>query len=51
MKASVLAGQLFLAAGALATSLTYRLDAHEKACFYADTQRDKEKVAFYFAVR
>ena len=33
-----------------ATALTYKLGAHEKACFYTVTQKDDEKVAFYFAV-
>lgn len=34
-----------------ATSLTYKIHANEKACFYAKTQKENEKVAFYFAVR
>ncbi|KAF4120571.1 to endosomal cargo receptor Erp3 [Geosmithia morbida] len=34
-----------------ATALTYNLQAHEKACFYAETKKDNEKVAFYFAVQ
>ncbi len=34
-----------------ATALTYKLGAHEKACFYTSTQKDTEKIAFYFAVR
>lgn len=33
-----------------ATALTYKLEAHEKACFYADVQQKDVKVAFYFAV-
>lgn len=33
-----------------ATALTYKLGAHEKACFYATTEKDVEKIAFYFAV-
>lgn len=33
-----------------ATALTYKLDAHEKACFYADVTQTDVKVAFYFAV-
>ncbi|KAH7318418.1 emp24/gp25L/p24 family/GOLD-domain-containing protein [Stachybotrys elegans] len=49
----------FFAAGLLAcfatnvaaTALTYQLAAHEKACFFADTKKDGEKVAFYFAVQ
>lgn len=32
------------------TSLTYKLEANEKACFYVDTKTDNEKVSFYFAV-
>merc|ERR1712000_17845 len=34
-----------------ATALTYNIAAHEKACFYAETKKDNEKVAFYFAVQ
>jgi hypothetical protein len=33
-----------------ATALTYRLDAHEKACFFANVEHKGTKVAFYFAV-
>ena len=33
-----------------ATSLTYKIDANEKACFYAWVDKVNEKVAFYFAV-
>jgi len=33
-----------------ATALTYKLTANEKACFYTDTKKDNEKIAFYFAV-
>ncbi|CEJ80816.1 Putative Erp2,4 [[Torrubiella] hemipterigena] len=51
MKFALLAGPLALAANVLATSLTYRLDAHEKACFYANTNHKNEKIAFYFAVQ
>ncbi|KOS19411.1 putative membrane protein [Escovopsis weberi] len=39
------------AAQVAATSLTYRLAAHEKACFYATAKSDNEKMAFYFAVQ
>ena len=39
-----------LATDVTATALTYRLGANEKACFYAETKKDNEKVAFYFAV-
>lgn len=34
-----------------ATALTYKLEAHEKACFYADVPQADVKVAFYFAVK
>ncbi|KAL9947721.1 hypothetical protein D7B24_007066 [Verticillium nonalfalfae] len=34
-----------------ATALTYKLGAHEKACFYTVTQNAGEKIAFYFAVQ
>ncbi|KAF3811152.1 putative membrane protein C17A5.08 [Colletotrichum gloeosporioides] len=34
-----------------ATALTYKIHANEKACFYAKTQKENEKVAFYFAVQ
>lgn len=34
-----------------ATALTYKLTANEKACFYAITKKENEKLAFYFAVR
>ena len=34
-----------------ATALTYKLGSSEKACFYAVTKKEAEKIAFYFAVR
>jgi hypothetical protein len=34
-----------------ATALTYKLSAHEKACFYTLAEQKGVKVAFYFAVR
>jgi hypothetical protein len=34
-----------------ATALTYKLAAHEKACFYTYVEEKGAKVAFYFAVR
>jgi len=34
-----------------ATALTYQLMAHERGCFYAETKKENEKVAFYFAVQ
>jgi hypothetical protein len=33
-----------------ATALTYNLEAHEKACFFAQAKNENEKIAFYFAV-
>ena len=34
-----------------ATALTYKVEANEKACFYANVDQMNAKVAFYFAVR
>ncbi|KAF2791096.1 hypothetical protein K505DRAFT_409445 [Melanomma pulvis-pyrius CBS 109.77] len=34
-----------------ATALTYKLDAHEKACFFSTVEHKGTKVAFYFAVQ
>ncbi|EDU42566.1 endosomal cargo receptor protein [Pyrenophora tritici-repentis] len=34
-----------------ATALTYRLEAHERACFYAQVENKGTKLAFYFAVQ
>lgn len=39
-----------LLAAVYATALTYRLEAHEKACFFAQVADKGTKVAFYFAV-
>lgn len=36
---------------AYATALTYRLEAHEKACYFAQVEHKGTKLAFYFAVR
>lgn len=33
-----------------AVTLTYRMTAHERACFYTAATYDREKLAFYFAV-
>lgn len=47
----LLAGLLAcLITDAAATALTYKLAAHEKACFYAEAKKEGEKVAVYFAV-
>ncbi|KFH46662.1 putative membrane protein-like protein [Hapsidospora chrysogenum ATCC 11550] len=40
-----------LITNAAATALTYDLEAHEKACFYAHARNENEKIAFYFAVQ
>jgi hypothetical protein len=34
-----------------ATTLTYRMAPHEKACFYTTASTIGEKMAFYFAVQ
>ncbi|TPX51858.1 hypothetical protein SeMB42_g00529 [Synchytrium endobioticum] len=34
-----------------ATTLTYRMQPHERACFYAEAKTVGEKMAFYFAVQ
>lgn len=48
---SLVAGLLACAVtNVAATALTYQLAAHERACFYTETKKDGEKVAFYFAV-
>jgi hypothetical protein len=39
-----------MATNVAATALTYKLTANEKACFYATTKNENEKIAFYFAV-
>jgi hypothetical protein len=36
--------------GVEATALTYKIDANERACFYAWVDKVGEKIAFYFAV-
>ncbi|KAF4580292.1 Pre-mRNA-processing protein 45 [Ophiocordyceps camponoti-floridani] len=40
-----------LVTNVVATALTYKLEAGEKACFYAETNKENEKIAFYFAVQ
>ncbi|KAF1945531.1 endosomal cargo receptor [Clathrospora elynae] len=42
---------LAYATAVYATALTYRLDAHEKACFFAHVENKATKLAFYFAVQ
>ncbi|KAF2269586.1 hypothetical protein CC78DRAFT_529325 [Lojkania enalia] len=34
-----------------ATALTYKLEAHEKACFFTNVEHKGTKIAFYFAVQ
>jgi len=40
----------FLATYVSATALTYKMQPHEKACFFTATKNKGEKIAFYFAV-
>ncbi|KAF2105657.1 emp24/gp25L/p24 family/GOLD-domain-containing protein [Lophiotrema nucula] len=40
-----------LLAAVSATALTYKLEAHEKACFFSNVENKGTKVAFYFAVQ
>ena len=40
-----------LVSEAAATALTFFLPTNDKACFFAVTKKDTEKIAFYFAVR
>ncbi|KAF2746177.1 hypothetical protein M011DRAFT_459676 [Sporormia fimetaria CBS 119925] len=47
-----LAGLLgFCASAVQATALTYKLEAHERACFFATAEQEGTKMAFYFAVQ
>lgn len=46
----VLSIALFAPREASATALTYKVEANERACFYAWVDKVGEKVAFYFAV-
>jgi len=39
-----------LASNVSATALTYKLAANEKQCFFAKTEQQAAKIAFYFAV-
>lgn len=48
--APLIAGLATLVSSVSATALTYKLEAHEKACFYANVDSSNAKVAFYFAV-
>ncbi|KAK3050649.1 hypothetical protein LTS18_012549, partial [Coniosporium uncinatum] len=38
-----------LASNVSATALTYKLAANEKQCFFAKTEQQAAKIAFYFA--
>ncbi|TPX72972.1 hypothetical protein SpCBS45565_g00085 [Spizellomyces sp. 'palustris'] len=54
MKANItaaIAGFFVLVAGVSATTLTYKMDPHERACFYTSAKSAGEKIAFYFAVQ
>jgi hypothetical protein len=48
---TLLSALLAYATVVYATALTYRLEAHEKACFFAHVENKGTKLAFYFAVR
>ncbi|KAF2754763.1 supernatant protein factor, C-terminal domain-containing protein [Pseudovirgaria hyperparasitica] len=41
----------FLTSAVSGTALTYKLLAHEKACYFTDVQQVGAKIAFYFAVQ
>ncbi|CAI6294642.1 unnamed protein product [Periconia digitata] len=41
----------YLSSFVYATALTYKLEAHEKACFFTNVEHKGTKVAFYFAVQ
>ncbi|KAL5116599.1 hypothetical protein ACEQ8H_005477 [Pleosporales sp. CAS-2024a] len=47
----VLLALFSLLAAAYATALTYRLEAHEKACYFANVEHKETNLAFYFAVQ
>jgi|SRR5690242_1762672 len=49
--ATVLSLLLAYCTAVYATALTYRLEAQEKACFFANVEHKGVKVAFYFAVQ
>lgn len=53
MQAILLLSNVIALFGALTsgTALTYKLLAHERACYFADVEVKGAKVAFYFAVR
>ncbi|KAH9909971.1 emp24/gp25L/p24 family/GOLD-domain-containing protein [Xylariomycetidae sp. FL2044] len=53
MKTTLLSFGLFawLLSLASATALTYKLQANEKACFFAAPEKQGLKIAFYFAVQ
>ncbi|KAF2179770.1 hypothetical protein K469DRAFT_715866 [Zopfia rhizophila CBS 207.26] len=41
----------YCASAVYATALTYKLEAHERACFFNNVEHKGAKVAFYFAVQ
>ncbi|KAJ3044302.1 hypothetical protein HDV00_002622 [Rhizophlyctis rosea] len=49
--AALLLALCFFTQSATAVTLTYRMQPHERACFYTNAERQGEKVAFYFAVQ
>ncbi|KAL6154744.1 hypothetical protein ACJQWK_00807 [Exserohilum turcicum] len=48
---TLLSALLTYATAVYATALTYKLEAHENACFFAKTEHKGTKLAFYFAVQ
>lgn len=42
---------VYCATAVSATALTYRMEPHERACFFTNVETKGTKVAFYFAVR
>jgi hypothetical protein len=43
--------QLLFVIGCEATTLSYRMQPHERACFFTEVKRISEKIGFYFAVQ
>ncbi|KAL1742511.1 emp24/gp25L/p24 family/GOLD-domain-containing protein [Schizophyllum fasciatum] len=47
----IISALLFLLPAARATAFTTTIGANERLCFYADVDKPKEKIGFYFAVQ
>ncbi|KAH6560422.1 hypothetical protein BASA62_010432 [Batrachochytrium salamandrivorans] len=48
---AIVSSMLLLATPAAATTVTYKMAPHERACFFTEAKQKGEKVAFYFAVQ